>query len=353
MRDTTPKVLNHPFPVLRGVEPPDDARYSEYGVKINNINKLFLNLLTNIIVKKVFATEEHREKFINSNRNKEIFGEEAVIKTTEGKKYEALILGIDKRFNYKLLILKSSFPDDTIKKMVKEQIEVNHVEVDIKRKVSQSLIDNLTYELLKKTAILIFHREFNLAKALKKGKIRIGYEEYAITVPARKANKICMRCGQLEHLKYRCKKKQRCLRCAGEHPSVGCRAPKKCINCEEDHATLSKKCQVRMSKRHAERVDCESEILSRWQMRRLNKSKNDVWSAMVDNICKQQYGRIERKIKQKANAEMSKRGLLYTLAKHKNNFIEFNSIFKITSINIQSLIPKLAEKTLFWLGFDL
>ena len=80
--------------------PPDDARYSEYGVKINNINKLFLNLLTNIIVKKVFATEEHREKFINSNRNKEIFGEEAVIKTTEGKKYEALILGIDTKIKF-------------------------------------------------------------------------------------------------------------------------------------------------------------------------------------------------------------------------------------------------------------
>lgn len=63
----------------------------------------------------------------------------------------------------------------------------------------------------------------------------------------------CGRCQQYGHLRWRCKRTERCKRCSGDHPSAGCTAQPRCAACLGPHEVTDRECPVWLDKLRAAR----------------------------------------------------------------------------------------------------
>ena len=52
----------------------------------------------------------------------------------------------------------------------------------------------------------------------------------------------CFKCNRFGHVALKCKNKERCSRCGGDHAWKTCVNTQKCVNCGGDHSPVSKTC---------------------------------------------------------------------------------------------------------------
>ena len=66
----------------------------------------------------------------------------------------------------------------------------------------------------KKTAKITLSNEKSLANKVNKNTIKIGFEDYKVSLPLFSKTKICMNCAKLGHSQFNCKNKVACINCA-------------------------------------------------------------------------------------------------------------------------------------------
>ena len=80
---------------------------------------------------------------------------------------EALVVGIDKRSNLKLMFLKYSFPNQFIEETIKKGIKgAEKVNIHENKKASKLVLNILYKTIMKKTATIVFMRKKSLTKCV-------------------------------------------------------------------------------------------------------------------------------------------------------------------------------------------
>ena len=207
------------------------------NVKVNEKTKGFLFS---------FKNTKQKQKFL---QNKNLVGKFGTVATDDTRKRkdqnEAILLGIDERFN-SLLYLLNSYDDKLIKFQIWRQLsEVADIKINLRNKVSF-----LTLNCKKKTARILFVKEKTLAEAIGRGVLTIGVSKYVLCLPIERGLRTCRNCCQFGHWEGKCINTSVCIKCAGSHHGSSCITDElECYQCGNNHAATDPRCPIRKNRR--------------------------------------------------------------------------------------------------------
>ena len=129
-----------------------------------------------------FKNDQLKLMFLNDKNLTNKFGKIYEYKSKNNLN-EAILLGIDARFNSLLYMLNTSYDDEFIKCQIREKLNgVDGVSTSMRNKVA---FLSLNYK--KKTARITFVNEKKLAEAIGRGALTIGVSTYVLCIPIEKS----------------------------------------------------------------------------------------------------------------------------------------------------------------------
>ena len=232
----------------------------------------------------VFEKEEERISFMKSEKTKKAFGEEAKITLGKTRNTEAMLFGVGDWYS-----------EEFVKKKV----------------LATTGITGMTFfgKGKRKWARLAFNSEKELATALKKSPIKIGYRLLELTLPVRKKTSQCCKCGKLDHRVKDCtRKRANCARCGGFHNKEKCKAKyPTCINCKENHHFTSAACPAKAENMKKERDDTTTAFCKKWKIPKMKQSS--IQSRMqrdIKRIYENELKVLKKKMRKDSHVELSK-----------------------------------------------